>query len=141
MACSKRHHCFCASLSLGHVLGDEPGKEIMEKQKTGQFEKDVAAIIPLCVTDGREAIKYVHTHAAEYHIDKNKIGIIGFSAGGTVTASAAFNYNAGNRPDFVAPIYPYMPHSLQSTVAADAPPLFLAAASDDPLGFYAHVAF
>ena len=129
---------FVLRYRLAHVLSDDPVKEMTEKQKNGTFDRDVDADIPFSVADGREAIKYVRAHAAEYQIDKNKIGIIGFSAGGTVTASAAFNYNADNRPDFAAPIYPYMPDSLQSKVAADAPPLFLTVATDDRLGFAQH---
>ena len=86
------------------------------------------------ISDGRKAIAYVRKHAAEYKISPDKIGIIGFSAGGTVTASSAFNYTADNKPDFVAPIYAFMPDSLQTNIPADAPPMFLAAASDDQLG-------
>src|SRR6185295_12795105 len=79
---------FVLRYRLAHVLSDDPVKEMTEKQKNGTFDRDVDADIPFSVADGREAIKYVRAHAAEYQIDKNKIGIIGFSAGGTVTASA-----------------------------------------------------
>lgn len=59
-----------------------------------------------------KAIVYVRRHAAELGITPNKIGIMGFSAGGTLAAASAFNYTAENRPDFVAPIYAYVPAGL-----------------------------
>jgi dienelactone hydrolase len=59
---------------------------------------------------------------------------MGFSAGGTVTMGAVFNYTAASRPDFAAPIYVYTPALKNQTIAADAPPLFICAASDDQLG-------
>ena len=106
--------------------------------KKSDFAEKINPIIPLSIADGWEAIKYVRTHAAEYGIDPTRIGIIGFSAGGTVAASSAFNYTPENRPDFVAPIYAFMPPSLQGEVPADAPPMFIAAATDDGLGLASH---
>ncbi|MEJ7680119.1 MAG: dienelactone hydrolase family protein [Segetibacter sp.] len=74
----------------------------------------------------------------EYGVDPHKIGIVGFSAGGTVAASAAFNYTAENRPDFVAPVYPFFPPEMVTKIAADAPPLFVVAATDDGLNLAPH---
>lgn len=125
---------FILKYRLGHSLTDNPGEELSENMKKSDFAEKVSPIIPLCISDGRAAIQYVRAHAAEYGINPEKIGIMGFSAGGTVAASTAFNYTAENRPDFVAPIYAYMPPSMQGAVPADAPPLFVAAATDDGLG-------
>lgn len=129
---------FLLKYRLGQSLTNNPGQELSENMKKSDFGQKIAPIIPLCIADGREAIKYVRTHAAEYGIDPMRIGIIGFSAGGTVAASTAFNYTPENRPDFVAPIYAYIPPSLQGPVAEDAPPMFLAAATDDGLGLASH---
>ena len=129
---------FVLKYRLGQSLTNNPGQELSENMKKSDFGQKIAPIIPLCIADGREAIKYVRTHAAEYGIDPMRIGIIGFSAGGTVAASTAFNYTPENRPDFVAPIYAYIPPSLQGPVAEDAPPMFLAAATDDGLGLASH---
>jgi len=129
---------FLLKYRLGQSFTDEPGKELNENMKKSDFEQKASPIIPLCIADGREAIKYVRTHAAEYGISPARIGIIGFSAGGTVAASTAFNYTPENRPDFVAPIYAFMPAFLQGQVADDAPPMFLAAATDDGLGLASH---
>lgn len=129
---------FLLKYRLGHSITDNPGQELSENMKKSGFVEKVTPIIPLCIADGRAAIQYVRSHAAEYGINPAQIGIMGFSAGGTVAASAAFNYTPQNRPDFVAPIYAFMPPSLQGTVADDAPPLFVAAATDDGLGLASH---
>ena len=52
------------------------------------------SIAPL--QDAQQAIRLVRTNAAECGIDKNKIGIMGFSAGGHLASTAAthFNYKA-----------------------------------------------
>src|SRR5690606_4483864 len=76
---------------------------------------------------------------ATFNIDPSKIGIMGFSAGGMVAASAAFNYNASNRPDFVVPVYPDMPDSRQFALKPDAPPIFMVCATDDEFGFALHL--
>jgi len=125
---------FILKYRLGHSLTDNPGQELGENMKKSDFGEKIMPVIPLCIADGRAAIQYVRNHAAEYGINPQKIGIMGFSAGGTVAASTAFNYTPENRPDFVAPIYAYIPPSMQGAVPADAPPLFVAAATDDGLG-------
>src|SRR5215469_4620644 len=115
--------------------GEDAVKEVMTRiTDRRKMEEATAAIIPLSVADGRVAVSYVRSHAAEYGISPTRIGLIGFSAGGTVTASVAFNYSAESRPDFVAPIYAYMGAVQETSVPADAPPMFIAAASDDQLG-------
>jgi acetyl esterase/lipase len=98
-----------------------------------KFDQENEPLIPLAIQDARTAIAYVRSHAAEYGVDPNKIGIVGFSAGGTLTESSTFNYDANNRPDFVAPIYAYVPAGQNMEVPKDAPPMFLAAATDDQL--------
>ena len=89
--------------------------------------------IPLATADGHTAVEYVRRHASEFGISPDKIGIMGFSAGGTVTAAAALQYSPDNRPAFAAPIYPAV-SSLAQSVPPDAPPLFITAATDDNLG-------
>lgn len=85
--------------------------------------------VPLSVADGQQAIRLVRSHAAEWHIAPDRIGIMGFSAGGYVTAAVALQHTADSRPNFAAPIYPGVPEDV--TVPADAGPLFLALADDD----------
>jgi acetyl esterase/lipase len=84
----------------------------------------------LAQTDGLRAVAYVRSHAAEYSIDPNKIGLIGFSAGGMTAMNVATAYESISRPDFVGVIYGAMP---KRAVRKDAPPAFIAVAADDPL--------
>jgi len=118
----------------------DPVKEVTAKIGNGKkFDEDNTRLIPLAIADGLEAIKYLRQHADEFRINRERIGIIGFSAGGTVTAGVSFNGRDESRPDFAAPIYAYIPPSMKDLpVPENAPPLFIAAASDDQLGLAPH---
>ena len=87
---------------------------------------------PLAIADGLQAIKVVRRRAAEWGIAPQRIGILGFSSGGVVASGAAVQYDEESRPNFAAPIYPSF-SGRGIAVPADAPPLFLLAASDDPM--------
>lgn len=130
--------CFVLKYRLAHSLTTDPVAEMTAKWGKPEFNEENKAVIPLGIADGKAAIAYVRAHAGEYGIDPHRIGIIGFSAGGTVAASAAFNYTSENKPDFVAPVYAYFPPEMVTKIAADAPPLFVAAATDDGLGLAPH---
>jgi acetyl esterase/lipase len=80
--------------------------------------------------DGRQAIRFVREHAAEWGLDPERIGIAGFSAGGGVAMGASMQYDPASRPDFAIGIYPA--YRAELTVPSDAPPLFLAISDDDP---------
>ena len=125
---------FLLKYRLGESTTANPLAELGDNMRKADFKEIIKPLIPLAIADGKEAIKYVRAHAGEYHIAPDRVGILGFSAGGTVAASAAFNYNSDDKPDFVAPIYSYMPAYLQGRVAADEPPVFIAAATNDDLG-------
>jgi len=130
--------CFVLKYRLAHSVTTDPVAEVMAKWGKKEFEDDNNAVIPLEIADGRAAIVYVRKHAAEYKLDPTRIGIMGFSAGGTVTSSTLFNYTKENRPDFAAPIYPYFPSAMHGAVANDAPPIFIVTASNDGLGLAPH---
>lgn len=85
---------------------------------------------PLAVADGLQAMRRVREDATRWGIAPDRLGIMGFSAGGAVAAGVATGYDAASRPSFVAPIYAVW---RERPVPVDAPPLFLAAAGDDPL--------
>lgn len=88
-------------------------------------------LAPMVLADGQQAVRIVRRRAAEWKIDPKRIGMIGFSAGGYVSADVALNHDATSRPDFSAAIYPALPPD--AMVPSDAPPIFVACASDDPL--------
>lgn len=82
---------------------------------------------PEALDDGLAAIRHVRQHAAEYGIDPQRVGFMGFSAGGFLSRSVV-EHGGADAPDFVAPIYPSM---APMQVPADAPPMFVAIAADD----------
>lgn len=116
--------------------GEDGVKEVMAKMQGSRINVDAdnVDVVPLALADGLTAISYVRDHAKEFGVAPNRIGFMGFSAGGTVTASVALLYAAKNRPDFVAPIYAYLGAVKPADVPPDAPPMFLVAATDDQLG-------
>ena len=120
-----------------HVLTDDPVKETMDKYPNDpvKLNEDNKALVALAIADGKAAIAYVRKHVMEYNIAPDRIGIMGGSSGGTIAAAIAYDHTLENRPDFVAPLYPYVNSIIKSAVPADAPPMFIVAASDDQIGF------
>lgn len=85
------------------------------------------AAIKLAKDDGKQAVRLMREKAKEFGYQPNRVGMIGFSAGGMVTSDALFG-PAETRPDFAALIYGAREAKEAPTPA---PPLFLAVAADD----------
>ncbi len=130
--------CFVLKYRLVQTGSPDPSAEMNRLMGTPEFQQKTGEVIPLAIADGRAAIRYVRAHANEFGLLPGRVGIMGFSAGGTVAAAALFNYTAENKPDFAAPVYPFFPRGMQGKIAPDAPPVFIAAASDDQLGLAPH---
>jgi acetyl esterase/lipase len=99
-----------------------------------KFRDIVAKVIPQSIADGVYALAYVRHHAADYGVSPDKVGIIGFSAGGTVAVGATLRDAPGASPAFLGAIYSAVSMFKDRPVPVDAPPLFIAAATDDNLG-------
>lgn len=92
--------------------------------------------------DAFRAMRLVRSHAQEWKIDTNRLGMLGFSAGGEVVDAIAFAPGSGNpqapdpvdrlngRPDFIMQVYPG-PLFIPSAVPSTAPPAFLIAGNED----------
>ncbi len=73
---------------------------------------------PMALQDAQRALGLVRAHASEWHIDRRKIGVLGFSAGGHLAAALSTHFTkrlyppvdaadrVSCRPDFAVPIYP-----------------------------------
>ena len=73
---------------------------------------------PMALEDAQRAVGLVRFHAAEWHIDPHKIGVLGFSAGGHLVAAMSTHFEkrlypavdaadkVSCRPDFAVAIYP-----------------------------------
>jgi acetyl esterase/lipase len=129
---------FILKYRLVHISGDNPFDDMLNAEDPKAWDDESLPIIPLAIADGRNAIDYVRANAAQYNIRPDRIGVMGFSAGGMVAACTAFDYDALNRPDFVAPVYADIPASQIGVVKPDAPPLFIICAQDDEFGFAPH---
>jgi acetyl esterase/lipase len=132
---------FVLKYRLSHDDPAHPENNFVTLLQTKNFKKldsINALVVPLAMHDGLTAVKYVRDHASSYKIDPNKIGFMGFSAGGTVTMSVVYNATDDNRPNFVAPIYAYLGAVIGSDVPKARTPIFIAAASDDDLGLAPH---
>jgi acetyl esterase/lipase len=79
------------------------------------------------IPDMQRAIRTVRFNADKWNIDRERIGVTGFSAGGYMAAAAGTLFDAGDpdaddpvrrvscRPDFIAPVYPLVSLELQAS--------------------------
>jgi endo-1,4-beta-xylanase len=93
------------------------------------------------LADVQRAIRLVRSRAREWRIAPDRIGVIGFSAGGELAALAGTRYDAAvakpkdaidsesARPAFLGLIYPAIPSDMRLT--RDTPPVFLLCGADD----------
>jgi acetyl esterase/lipase len=91
----------------------------------------LAARRELVVADALSAIRLVRQRSTEWKLNRDQIGMLGFSAGGFVAIATTLDAPPDERPSFVAPIYPAYVGDL--TVPIPTPPMFLAWATDDEL--------
>ncbi len=94
----------------------------------------MVAIAPLAGADGEAAVRLVRAGASEFGIERDRVGFIGFSAGGNVALRAAFSSDPVARPDFVAPIYATLRGIESIEPREGSGPMFLVVATDDELG-------
>ncbi len=125
---------FVLKYRLVKSLTDDPFQEMMAKMSDPEkFEKDITPVVAMSEEDTKTAIIYIRQNAGEYQVDAKRVGVLGFSAGGGLAVSLAYHFTPETRPDFVAPIYALMEGIQSGNVPPDAPPLFLAAATDDQI--------
>jgi acetyl esterase/lipase len=109
---------------------------------SGPYPKSAAAL-----QDAQRALGMVRSHAADWHIDSNKIGVLGFSAGAHLSAALSTHFDkrlydtvdtadsVSCRPDFAVIVYPgYLDSpNYAVTPTAQTPPSFIVQAEDDPV--------
>jgi len=124
-----------------------PGEHL--SPRSGAYPKS-----PMALEDAQRTVGLVRFHAAEWHIDPHKIGVLGFSAGGHLVAAISMHFikrlypavdaadQESCRPDFAVALYPG--HMLENTshnfelnpylpVTRHTPPTFIAQAEDDSI--------
>src|SRR3954470_15829854 len=95
------------------------------------------------LADTARAVRIVRARAKEWGVDPDRIGVMGFSAGGEQAAWLTLKFDHGDpkakdiidqtssRPDFVVMIYAGWKHMDMSSIPKDAPPTFLTSAGAD----------
>lgn len=93
--------------------------------------------------DAQRAMRVIRSRATEWNLNTDRIGVLGFSAGGEVVAMLVYNPTAGDpaamdaidrincRTDFQISIYPGPLGVPPGDIPADAPPAFFLVANDD----------
>ncbi len=125
---------FILKYRLAPLFTDNPWQEMMAVLQDRQRFREVAAPIKkLAQDDAQAALKWVRENADSYNLDKQKIGLLGFSAGGSLTTLLASDSVTEFKPAFAAVIYgsPAEPFLIRSGMQL--PPLFIAGATDDLL--------
>lgn len=115
---------------------------------TGPYPKSAAAL-----QDAQRAVGIVRSHAAEWHIDPKRVGVLGFSAGGHIAAALSTHFEkrlydtvdvadqVSCRPDFAVIVYPGYLAIAEENFATNSeihpteqtPPSFIVQAEDDPV--------
>ncbi|MCB1234834.1 MAG: alpha/beta hydrolase [Verrucomicrobiae bacterium] len=118
----------CTAFVLKYRLSREPGVPY-------KFEEEV-------LQDGQRAMRLARSRAEAFGFDPNKVGMMGFSAGGEVVSIVSYRSGKGNpdapdpvdrldaKPSFQILVYPG-PMGIPSKLPADAPPAFMLIAADD----------
>ena len=114
--------------AYSHLAGDLEGREVADWFTARGFRAFILSYrltsngygLPVPLIDARRAIQTVRARAVDYHINPNRIVVVGFSAGGHLAALAGTQFVAGDpnaddpierassRPDFVVLGYPWL---------------------------------
>lgn len=112
----------------------------------------------MALEDAQRTVGLVRTHAADWHLDPHKIGVLGFSAGGHLAAAVSTHFEQrlypavdaadkeSCRPDFAVVLYPGRLWTRDDKfelnpfvpVTGKTPPTFLVHAEDDPVNSVNH---
>lgn len=112
--------------------------------------KSVAVSHKAPLQDAQRAIRWVRAHAEEYNVQEDKIGIMGFSAGGHLAATLTTHYNhpayepivemdsLSARPDFSILVYPVISMQSKTTHGGSRKSLLGEKPSQELVDFYSN---
>jgi len=123
---------------------------VLRYRLTPDYENSVS------LEDAKRALRHVRYNADEYGVDEDRIGMLGFSAGGHLTSAAGTKFDHGDpeakdpidrvssRPDFIVPVYAVINRDLvkfdmgdwattDTLVTAETPPAFIVQTTEDTL--------
>jgi acetyl esterase/lipase len=118
-----------------------------------QLNRQIYPKVPRALEDAQRTLSLVRFHAAEWHIDPHKIGVMGFSAGGHIVAAVSTHFDKRSyppvdeadkiscRPEFAAALYPghlwiddekfELNPDIAANITEQTPPTFLLQNEDD----------
>ncbi len=126
---------------IGQWLSDRGIAAFVLKYRLAKDEDSTYTVEGTSLADVQRAIRLLRSRSAEWGIDPERIGVMGFSAGGQLAALAGTRYDRGNpaaadsidrqssKPAFQSLIYPGIPQNVK--FSNDTPPAFLLCGEDD----------
>lgn len=127
--------------NIARWLSEHGVAGLMLKYRLAREEGSTYTVEEHALADTQRSIRLARHRASEWGLDPERIGVMGFSAGGQLAALAAVRYDAGDsaatdpidrqssRPAFQALIYPAIPRDMQLT--KETPPAFLLCGEND----------
>jgi len=120
------------NMEISRSISEDLGKRDTSTLKMSkEVLRSIGNIIKMSANDGRRAIEFVRENADRWKINPNKIGIMGFSAGGMLSLEVAFNHTEQSKPDFIGIIYGSMGFA---GVPDDPMPMFMASSQNEATG-------
>jgi acetyl esterase/lipase len=126
---------------VAKALADRGIAAFVLKYRLARETNSTYSITGHAVPDTQRAIRTIRTRAKEWNINPDRIGVMGFSAGGELANLSSLNFDNGNpnaeeeierassKPNFQALIYPGRSEQIQPTT--NTPPAFLACGYKD----------
>jgi acetyl esterase/lipase len=127
--------------NVARWLSDDGVAAFILKYRLAPEKGSTSTVEGSALSDIKRAIRLVRSRATEWGLNRERIGVMGFSAGGELAALASTRYDAGvssaadpvdresSKPAFQALLYPAIPHDM--TLSKETPPAFLACGEDD----------
>jgi acetyl esterase/lipase len=126
---------------VAKALSDHGLAAFVLKYRLARETNSTYSIMAHAVPDTQRAIRTIRKRAKEWNINPDRIGVMGFSAGGELANLSSLNFDDGNpaatdeidrassKPNFQALIYPGRSDQIQPTT--NSPPAFLACGFKD----------
>ena len=113
---------------------------VLDHYAPGVASLPMDSLARFAIADGVQALKVVRRRSVEWHVDRRRVGFVGFSAGGMLASSVLLQPDSSSRPDFAVLVYgaPFgaMPH-----IPRGLPPILMVWADDDPVARPAMIRF
>jgi acetyl esterase/lipase len=108
---------------VGRWLADHGIAAFVLKYRLAREDGSTYTVEGTELADVQRALRLVRSRSAEWHIAPDRIGVMGFSAGGELALLAGTHPDSGTTPAFMGLIYPAVPRDF--TLAGATPPAFL----------------